>query len=124
MTDEYWLAHARIYERRGKASEHRCTCGAMAQEWALTRYQDAIHGTRMKRVKDRLVQQNAVWSESPWDYTALCRPCHKLKDHGVAPGAGDRHKRVIKNWYTRRAYYKALGKDAALAGPRPTVEGE
>lgn len=120
MTDAYWRAHMQVYRIRGKAAGHLCAeCRDPAHEWALTNETNAVHGTRIKHRGGQMIQQNATWSEDPYDYTALCRPCHKLLTHGVLPGEGDRHKRAVKNWYVRRAYWKAKGLSVDNAGPRP-----
>jgi hypothetical protein len=73
----YVAVHDRVHRARGKASEHRCTCGAPAAEWSYD-HKDPAH---------LLSDRGRPYSTNMDRYVPLCRPCHRRLDLGrIADG--------------------------------------
>lgn len=73
----YAAAHSRVRAVRGPAREHACPCGDRADEWAYS------HSGISERSE---VRRNSVvpFSDDPWQYQALCTPCHRRADRNRA----------------------------------------
>lgn len=65
----YGTAHQRVYRTRGRASEHKCSCGADAQQWSYT------HDCPREKQSDL-----GPFSPDPSRYRPMCVPCHKKSD--------------------------------------------
>lgn len=74
----YIRNHQRVARRRGKASEHTCSCGAPAREWAQ------LHG------KDGSADEH---------FEAMCHKCHQRYDGRWSPEERERVAASVKaNW--------------------------
>jgi hypothetical protein len=81
-TPSYRSAHHRVSRVRGKASEHRCPCGARAKDWAYMHTDpDQIEGVTGKGTR-------AWFSVKPEHYEPRCRSCHTKMDNFPATAEG------------------------------------
>lgn len=69
----YHAVHARLRSQRGLASEHFCTCGAQAEDWAFCPTETTVF-----RETDGL-----LYSTDLSAYVPLCGRCHKELDHAT-----------------------------------------
>lgn len=65
----YTVAHNRVRNVKGKASQHLCSCGQQAKDWAMNN--DSLNVKESKHYK---------WSTNVDDYKPMCRSCHKRYD--------------------------------------------
>lgn len=70
----YMAAHLRIHYWRGRASIHRCHCGAQADQWA---YRHDSQHERSAIVPERDGSKvEVLYSPDPMDYVPMCHGCH------------------------------------------------
>ena len=69
----YKGVHIRLSKMRGKASQHRCACGAPAPDWA------SDHSDP----NERRSGDGLTYSVDLNRYVALCRSCHRSLDKEV-----------------------------------------
>ena len=75
---DYRLAHRRIQQARGKASDYECVdCGSPAEDWA---YNHSGIGEREGYGHGRGVNTLMRYSVDAYQYEAMCKPCHKKFD--------------------------------------------
>lgn len=67
----YRSAHQRVQLRRGRAADHTCGCGSLAEDWAYDHEDPAEHADANGR----------VYSLHPEHYLPLCKPCHARFDY-------------------------------------------
>lgn len=77
----YHGAHARVRLRRGSASDHRCACGAPADEWAYDHADPAAVTGEVVRDGRTMV---LTYSLDPAHYQPMCIPCHRAFDREVS----------------------------------------
>lgn len=69
----YAQVHHTLRIQRGRAAEHRCPCGAQAEEWSYDHTDtNEITGVHCASV--------VVWSLDLTRYQPLCITCHRLRD--------------------------------------------
>jgi len=95
----YFAVHERLKRERGKASEHCCTCGAPARDWA---YQGTTGEEKIEKYNGR------KYSENLGDYLPMCRSCHlklDIDDRRTAwsPEALERYRAGVKKGATVNA---------------------
>ena len=73
----YEVAHQRVRNYRGKASQRVCVCGAQAEQWSY-RNSSSYEQQGTREGKPGVFR----WSTNITDYDALCRPCHEERDLG------------------------------------------
>lgn len=71
----YIGAHARVRRVRGRAAERLCSCGSPARDWAY------LHNDPNERT-----EAGRLYSQDPFRYEAMCRPCHRTFDLVVEAG--------------------------------------
>ena len=69
----YQRAHRRVARERGLASEHNCSCGNRALDWA---------------------HQHGSDPDDPANYKPMCRKCHQTYDEMVYGQKGEDHPRA------------------------------
>lgn len=84
----YFTAHRRVQEQRGRASDHTCPCGRPAQQWA---YSHEDKNELIGKVGDG----EAPYSPDPAYYNAMCVPCHKKFD--LKRRADENNKNAIRS---------------------------
>lgn len=70
----YTAAHHRVRAIHGSASNHSCTCGQPAIEWAY----DHKDPNALTAVANGC---EVRYSTDPTHYIAMCRPCHRKLDY-------------------------------------------
>lgn len=76
LVPTYDGVHARIARARGKASEHTCSCGAQAKDWAYD-HSDP----------NELTGRGGPYSLDIMRYDPMCQSCHQLLDRGAEVGS-------------------------------------
>ena len=66
----YSGAHRNTTIVRGHASEYACACGGLADEWALKHEAPGLTTNALGQ----------SFSVDPFDYSPMCRRCHRLYD--------------------------------------------
>lgn len=74
----YRGAHHRVARARGRASDHLCSCGAQARDWAY----DGQDPAELSELRARQVSPSP-YSLDPAHYVPLCGPCHYEVDRPV-----------------------------------------
>ncbi len=71
----YRAAHNHLRSARGNATDHTCSCGAPAEEWAFQHVSSSV-----------LVDPDGrAYSTNPADYSPMCRTHHQRLDREVTP---------------------------------------
>lgn len=91
---DYFTAHRRVSNVRGKASRHLCSCGRNAQQWAYN-HKDAHQKVGI------VGGVETPYSTDPEFYNPMCVPCHKRFDlerraNENAKEASSRDSRAIR----------------------------
>jgi hypothetical protein len=72
-TTTYQQIHKTLRRLRGPASDHLCSCGTRAYEWA---YQFTAGDKELRNADG-----SGPHSLNPDDYAPMCRPCHSRLDN-------------------------------------------
>lgn len=77
----YRAVHQRLTRAKGKASGHRCACGAPAEQWSYNHQDPSAITTEWNG-------KQVTYSLDPGHYDPLCRGCHVRRDgNGYEGGA-------------------------------------
>lgn len=71
----YRAAHNHLRSARGNASDHKCSCGEPAVEWAFQHVSSGV----------LLDPDGRAYSDNPSDYSPMCLSHHRKYDRAVTP---------------------------------------
>ena len=101
MTDTYRAIHTTLLQIRGPASDHTCSCGKPAVDWA---YQFTAGDRELRCEGGR-----GPHSINPDDYAAMCRSCHVLFDREHDPQCTEaRLLELTTRWRTNPEYREKI----------------